>query len=271
MPTPRIIGVDIGETRLLAGAVDASLAVHHRTRRAISAYELPILLDAAVDAIDETRDAAGAEVAAVGFAIRSSVGQRSDAGEDRATTDAPARIAQLMAERIGLPAFADTAANVIALAEHRAGAARGARDAVVLTIDGGIDAGVIVGGALDRGVAAPAIAERDGMQLADAARLTELAHDGDGDAADALARLGGLLGAVIAELVRRYAPQVVVVGGDVTAAGELLLGPARSALAAHGVSPAGDAVPIVTARFGTDAGIAGAAALAFEELERRAA
>jgi hypothetical protein len=33
----------------------------------------------------------------------------------------------------------------------------------------------------------------------------------------------------------------------------------------------GDGVPIVTGRFGADAGIAGAAALAFDELERRAA
>jgi glucokinase len=270
MPTRRIIGVDIGGTRLLAGAVDASLAVHHRTRRAISGYEQPILLDAAVDAIDETRDAAGAEVAAVGFAIRSSAGQGSDAGEQQAAQGA-ARIGHLMAERIGLPAFADTAANVVALAEHRAGAARGARNAVVLTIDTGIEAGVIIGGALERGLAAPGIAQDGGAQFADAARLTELAHDGDGAAADALARLGGLLGAVIAEFVRSYAPQVVVVGGDVTAAGELLLGPARSALAAHGAAPAGDAVPIVTARFGADAGIAGAAALAFDELERRAA
>src|ERR1700678_1172606 len=118
MPTRRIIGVDIGGTRLLAGAVDASLAVHHRTRRAISAYGLPILLDAAVDAIDETRDAAGAEVAAARLAIRSFAGQGSAAGEDRATIDASGfgRLAHLMAERVGLPAFADTVANVVALA-----------------------------------------------------------------------------------------------------------------------------------------------------------
>jgi glucokinase len=268
MPTRRIIGVDIGGTTLLAGAVDPSLAVHHRTRRAISGFEQAILLDAAVDAIDEARDAAGAEVAAVGFAIRSLPAQGSDAAEDRPTTADAARIAHLMAERVGLPAFADTVANVVALAEHRAGAARGARDAVVLTIDGGVDAGVIVAGELVPGSAAPAVSRE---QLADLARLTELAHDGDREAADALGRLGGMIGAVIAEFVKEYAPQVVVLGGGAVAPGELLLGPARSTVATLTGAPPGDAVPIVIARFGTDAGIAGAAALAIDGLERRAA
>jgi glucokinase len=268
MPTPRTIGVDIGGTRLLAGAVDASLAVHHRTRRAISGYEQAILLDAAVDAIDEARDAAGAEVAAVGFAIRSLPRQGSDGVEDRPTTAEAVRIAHLMAERVGLPAFADTVANVIALAEHRAGAARGASEAVVLTIDGAIDAGVIVGGHLTPVSPSSALS---GGELTDLARLTELAHDGDREATDGLARLGRLIGAVIAEFVNDYAPQVVVLGGGAVAAGELLFGTARSELAARTAAPPGDAVPIVTAKFGTDAGIAGAAALAFDGLERRAA
>jgi glucokinase len=268
MPTRRIIGVDIGGTRLLAGAVDASLAVHHRTRRAISASEKAILLDTAVDAIDEARDAAGGEVAAVGFAIRSLAGQGSDAANARPTPADAARLAHLMAERVGLPAFADTVANVVALAEHRAGAARGARDAVVLTIDGGIEAGVIIAGELAPHSARPAIAD---AELADLARLTELAHDGDREAANTLAQLGGMIGSVIAEFVKEYAPQVVVLGGGAVAAGELLLAPARSMLATLTGAPRGDAVPIVTARFGTDAGITGAAALAFDGLERRAA
>jgi glucokinase len=267
MPTRRTIGVDIGGTRLLAGAVDASLAVHHRTRRAISSSEQAILLDTAVDAIDEARDAAGGEVAAVGFAIRSLPRQGSDAEEHRPTPADAARIAHLMAERVGLPAFADTLASVVALAEHRAGAARGARDAVVLTIDGGLEAGAIVAGELAPGSLRAAVPE---AELADLARLTELAHDGDREAANTLTQLGGMIGAVIAEFVEEYAPQVVVLGGGAVAAGELLLGPARSRLASLTAAPPGDAVPIVTARFGTDAGIAGAAALAFDGLERRA-
>jgi glucokinase len=262
MPTGRTIGVDIGGTALLAGAVDASLGVHHRTRRALSGFEVPILLDAAVDAIDEARDAAGAEVAAVGFAVRSfGAAQGSDALS-------PASIAHLMAERVGLPAFADAAANVVALAEHRAGAARGARDVVAVTIDRDLEAGAIVGGELVNAGRAPAIGWAG---IGDLARLTEFAHDGDRDAAEALWELGEKIGRAMAAFVQLYQPQVVVLSGSAVAAGELLLAPVRAGLAATGIAPSGDEVPIVTGSFGADAGIVGAAALAFDGLERRAA
>jgi glucokinase len=258
MPTRRVIGVDIGATRLLAGAVDASLAVHHRTRRALSGSEQPILLDAALDAIDETRDAAGAEVAAVGLAVRSFGAEVSDAMS-------PATIAQLMAERVGLPAFADAAANVVALAEQRGGAARGAGDVVAVMIDRDLEVGAIVGGELVNVGFAPAIGW-DGID--DLGRLTELAHDGDREAAEGLWRLGERIGQAMASFVQMYAPQVLVLSGSAVAAGELLLAPVRSGLAGTGVASPGDEVPIVTARFGADAGIAGAAALALGGLER---
>jgi glucokinase len=201
-----------------------------------------------------------------------------------------------MAERIGLPAFVDTAANVVALAEHRAGAARSVGDAVVITIGRSIRAGLILDGKLRR-VPEPTLgadtrladAVRDGADahpssvLARALRegreptgalVTELAHDGDQAAIRALEDVGRRLGAAIAAFVAAYRPQLVVVGGDLIAAGELLLGPARAEASARAEDPAGAGVstqggpPIVAARFGVDAVIVGAAALAFEALER---
>jgi glucokinase len=296
MPTRRTIGVDIGGRRLLAGAVDSGLDVHHRTQRAVAGLEQSALLDAAVDAVDETRNAAGAEIAAVGFGIPSVGDKGSDgAGVEAEPPLAELTVADVMAERLGLPTFVDTGANVVALAEHRAGAARGAREAVVLTIGAGIRGGLILGGELQHGpdgsglgggasgseladAVAQAAAEHPESGLARALRegrepagtlVTELAHDGDRGAIGALAILGRRLGVAIARLVDAYNPQVVVVGGGITAAGELLLGPARAELAARGRHAAGDQVPMVAARFGVDAGLIGAAALAFDGLERR--
>ncbi|MBW3550848.1 MAG: ROK family protein, partial [Proteobacteria bacterium] len=57
--------------------------------------------------------------------------------------------------------------------------------------------------------------------------VTELAHDGDAAAVEALALIGGWLGVGIANLVNMLNPEVVVIGGGVVAAGELLLEPAR--------------------------------------------
>ena len=62
------------------------------------------------------------------------------------------------------------------------------------------------------------------------------------------------------------APRVVVVGGGVSAAGELLLAPARDVVAARALSPSRDVVKIVSARFGAESGMLGAAALAWDEV-----
>jgi glucokinase len=246
MPARRTIGVDIGGTRLLAGAVDADLGVHHRTQRAVSGLDRGSLLAAAVDAIDETRDAAGAEIAAIGFVQG---------------TQTPAGIADLMAERLGLPAFSDSSANVVALAEHRAGAARGRREALVLTLGEEMHGAALLGGELQR---RPVELESDSSLVQahyEARHSIELAHDGDRDAIESVARLGRALGVAVARLSSTYNPEVVVFAGPLVAAGEQLLAPAR----------VGHQVPIVRARFGVDGAIIGAGALAFDRIGRRGA
>jgi glucokinase len=94
--------------------------------------------------------------------------------------------------------------------------------------------------------------------------VTELAHDGDGAARAAIETLGRHLGTGITSLVNALNPEVVVVGGGLVAAGDLLLAPARAVVAERGLVPARDQVRIVPARFGDESGMLGAAALAFQ-------
>ena len=56
-----------------------------------------------------------------------------------------------MSERLGIPVLLDNDGNTAALAEHRWGAARGARNAVLLTIGTGIGGGLIIDGKVYRG------------------------------------------------------------------------------------------------------------------------
>ncbi len=95
--------------------------------------------------------------------------------------------------------------------------------------------------------------------------LSAAAREGDPAARAALAEAGAWLGRGLANLVAVLDPDVIVLGGGAAAAGEALLGPARSALAAA-VGAAGyrAATPVVAARFGSRAGLVGAA-LAAEE------
>lgn len=96
--------------------------------------------------------------------------------------------------------------------------------------------------------------------------LTRLAVGGDPGAVAVVTRVGEYLGAGLVTLVNVFNPELVVIGGGAAAAGELLLAPARRVLAARALRPQRDEVRVAPARFGNDAGIVGAAALALTEL-----
>jgi len=103
-------------------------------------------------------------------------------------------------------------------------------------------------------------------ETVDGPLLSRLALDGDSDAVAVVARIGEYLGAGLVTLVNVFNPELVVIGGGAAAAGELLFAPARRVLAARGLRPQRDEARIVAARFGNDAGLVGAAALALTEL-----
>jgi glucokinase len=114
----------------------------------------------------------------------------------------------------------------------------------------------------DSGLAA---ALADGNTLA-GPLVTELAHDGDAAAIEAIELIGSRLGVAIASYTNIFNPEVVVIGGGVMAAGELLLDPIREVVATRALPPSRDLVRIVMAEFGVEAGMIGAATLAFDGL-----
>lgn len=97
--------------------------------------------------------------------------------------------------------------------------------------------------------------------------ITQAATEGDPTAMELLAEVGTWLGVGFANLAAALDPGLFVVGGGVSAAGELLLGPARAAfrrrLPGRGYRPEARIVP---AALGNDAGLVGAAALARREV-----
>ena len=94
--------------------------------------------------------------------------------------------------------------------------------------------------------------------------ITELARDGDPVALAAIETIGRALGVGIVNLVNIFNPQVVVIGGGVSEAGDLLLDPAREVVARRALAPGRDVVRIEAAAFGAEAGMVGAALLARE-------
>ena len=97
----------------------------------------------------------------------------------------------------------------------------------------------------------------------------EEAEAGDEAAIALLERLGERLGVGIANAINVFDPEVVAIGGGVSAAGELLLGPARRAAMGFVLPGVGERTEIRLSRHGPRAGVLGAALLAKMELERR--
>src|SRR3954468_10417226 len=142
MPPRRVIGIDAGGTKLLGGVVDETLAVHHRVHRRIIGLDQGELPDVLLDAVEEARAVAPA-AAVVGFGIPALV--RPGTGSVMVSNHLPLDglpFRDLMSERLDLPVAVDNDSNLAMLAEHRAGVARGARDAVMLTLGTGIGGGL---------------------------------------------------------------------------------------------------------------------------------
>ncbi|HEX8647181.1 MAG TPA: ROK family protein [Thermoleophilaceae bacterium] len=151
MSAARVIGIDAGGTKLLGGVVDGSLGVRERVHRFWRGEDRDETLDVFAGAVAEAR-AAAPDVAGVGFGVPSVVDQATGTSEYSVhlpLEGVPFR--DVMAERLGLPVWVDNDANLALLAEARAGAARGARHALMLTLGTGIGGGMLLDGRLYRG------------------------------------------------------------------------------------------------------------------------
>jgi glucokinase len=146
-----IIGVDLGGTKMLLGVLDPDSKVLWESREASTGQTEDELVELLIREVGEAR-AAREGVAGVGLGIPATINH--DKGIAVSAVNLPLEdvpIRDLVRERTGLPAFVDNDATVAALAEHLYGAARGAENAVMLTIGTGIGGGLILGGEIYRG------------------------------------------------------------------------------------------------------------------------
>ena len=202
-----------------------------------------------------------------------------------------------------MPIAVDNDANLGALAEFTLGAGRDASDIVYLKLSSGIGAGLVLGGLLHRGAtgiagelghvlsttegrvcrcgnrgcletvaAAPALIEllrvsHGELTLAD---LLRLAEDGDVGVRRVFADAGRSIGRALADLVNAVNPELVVVGGDLSAVGEPLLDGIRASLERYALPAASAAVEVVPGVLGERAEVLGAVALVTTDTEHMA-
>jgi glucokinase len=90
---------------------------------------------------------------------------------------------------------------------------------------------------------------------------------GDGPAREVVAQAGRHIGVALTSLANIFDPDVFVIGGGVSAVGDLLLDPAREELRSRALPPMNER-PVKLAELGPDAGMIGAAAMALIELDK---
>ncbi len=235
-------------------------------------------------------------VAAAGFVARD--GERVRFATHLPWRDEPLaeRLGKRLGHRVLGRVLVDNDASAALWAEARFGAAQESPDAVMVTLGTGIGGSLVVGGRLVRGVngmageyghmqvvpdgrpcecggrgcweqycsgrALARLAAEHGSALTGPA-LMAAAREGDPAAVAAYAEVGRWLGVGIANLVAALDPPLVVIGGGVIAGGDLLLDPARVALAESLVGAGHRELPqVVGAVLGPMAGVVGAADLA---------
>ena len=276
--TPKtIVGVDLGGTKVAAGRVCEG-RVDALARREVPASEsADEVLAVIFDAIDEVQQPA---VSAIGFGAPSVVdvaeGIVREVGNIPSWTEMPLKAA--LEKRFGLPAVIDNDANAFALGEFVFGAGRNHRHLVGITLGTGLGAGVVTDGRLlhgaNCGVGELGKTDRKGLRLEDwcasayfdrewkagANELHRLAREGDPRALEAWRSYGAELSIAVMRALYLYDPEVIVLGGSISAAFDLFEGSMRDGLAAFAYPHIIERVTIVPSRL-EHAAVLGAAAL----------
>ena len=97
-------------------------------------------------------------------------------------------------------------------------------------------------------------------------KVIAAAESGDKLAIELIENAGVNLGTRIAYLINLFNPEVVVIGGGIEKAGELLLGPIRQTVRRFAFAEPADKVRIVPSALGADAVALGAASLVLREI-----
>ena len=295
------VGIDFGHTHLRVAVSDLSHEVLAETRRELDVdHSADQGLDAAVELVDQVLNEAKVErnaVLGVGMGLPGPI--NSSTRTVGSSSILPGWVgvdaAAEMERRLRLPVHVENDANLGALAEYVWGSGRGHSDVIYIKLSSGVGAGLLLGGRLHEGAggtageightpaqqgtaicrcgsrgcletvaSARAIAEQLGASRGEPVSTQELLRltaEGDPAAARLIAEAGREIGVALAGLCNLINPDCVIIGGDLSAAGELITEPIFESIRRYAITNAAEQVTVVAGVLGERAELLGALAL----------
>jgi predicted NBD/HSP70 family sugar kinase len=302
------LGIDFGHRHLRVAVSDLSHQVLAETWCEMDVdHSADQGLDTATMFVDQVLAEAGVDrgrVIGVGMGLPGPINRAT--GAVQAASILPGWVgvdaAAEASRRLRLPVEVENDANLGALAELVWGAGQGKSDVAYIKVSSGIGAGLISGGRLHQGVrgtageightlvngggavcrcgnrgcletlaSAPAIADllsQSRREEVTTRRLLDLAASGDPAAQRLIGDAGRAIGVAVANLCNLINPECVIVGGDVSAAGELLLGPLDQTLRRNAIPSAIEELELIPGVLGERAEVLGALALVMHASDR---
>jgi len=295
------LGVDFGHTHLRVAVSDLSHEILAEAGQELDVdHSAPEGLDAAEQLVRQVVAEAGVDgnrVLGVGMGLPGPINRSTGAvgsssilpgwvGVDAATE---------MGRRLGLPVHVENDANLGALAEFVWGSGKGHSNVVYIKLSSGVGAGLLFAGRLHQGAggtageightpaqhgtaicrcgsrgcletvaSARAIAEQLGVSRGEPVstkEMLELTADGDPAASRLISEAGREIGVALAGLCNLLNPDCVIIGGDLSGAGELITEPVMESIRRYAITSAAEQVSVVAGVLGERAELLGALAL----------
>lgn len=292
--SPEVIGIDLGGTAIKLGRFSPEGKCHHSLTVATPQPATPAaVLDAMVDAIGQL-DPKG-ECLAIGVGTPGPVDAESRVAKVAINLagwqDVP--LADWIEDKTGKPTILANDANCAGLGEAWLGAGRQFNNLIVLTLGTGVGGAIILNGelfvgrtgaagelglitldlygpechsgnrgSLEQFVSIQAIRRRTGQEPAE---LGHMAKAGNLQALQFWETYGHQLGAGLASLIYVLTPEAIIIGGGISASAEFFLPAAQAEIERRVLPVCRPGLQLLTAELGNQAGMAGAAKLAWQK------
>ncbi|MBQ9951171.1 MAG: ROK family protein [Clostridia bacterium] len=293
-----ILSIDIGGTAVKMGMVDRGGEIHARHEASVSydGYKTPILTTVVREA-KAFAEKCAAEIEGIGVSATGQVDDRTGVvigTNGKIPGYEGSKIKDELEKEFGVPAWVLNDANAAALGESFTGGAQGVKNVVMITLGTGVGGGIIIDGKVfggmrgiagemghftlyQNGVPCPCgkrgcfesyasttalvrLAQQEtGEENLDGRAVFARAESGDAVMQRVLARWIDDIAAGVGGLVHIFNPEMVLIGGGVSAQEELLIEPLRRRVLETVMPRFAEGLRIERAKLSNDAGLIGAA------------